>query len=139
MTTSGKKLIFAGAVLVAAVGYLAYAGMHQGWVYYVSVDQYVKDPGQQKHRVRLMGRVGADAITVEAAQMRAAFWLESNGARLPVAYSGTIPDLFKGGADVVVEGRMGGAGKFEADVLLTKCASKYDAKHQALAEKEKRS
>jgi cytochrome c-type biogenesis protein CcmE len=54
---------------------------------------------------------------------------------MPVSYRGTVPDLFKAGADVVVEGKLNAAGTFEADVLLTKCASKYDAKHAGLTEK----
>jgi cytochrome c-type biogenesis protein CcmE len=78
-----------------------------------------------------MGRVATDGLVIEAAQMRARFALESHGARLPVNYRGTIPDLFKADVDVVVEGKMNAAGTFDADVLLTKCASKYDAKHQA--------
>lgn len=135
MTTLSRKLWIAGVVMAGAVGYLAYAGAQQGWVYYVPVDQFVRDAGQQKHRVRLMGRVASDGLVIEGAQMRARFALESNGAQLPVSFHGTIPDLFKANVDVVVEGKMNGAGTFEADVLLTKCASKYDAKHQQLAEK----
>ena len=135
MTPFTRKLSIAGVVLAGALGYLAYAGAQQGWVYYVSVDQFAKDTVQQKHRVRLMGRVGSENLLVEGAQLRARFQVESNGAALPVSYRGTIPDLFKAGADVVVEGKLNAAGTFEADVLLTKCASKYDAKHTALAEK----
>lgn len=139
MTLLSRKLWFAGVVLAGAVGYLAYAGAQQGWVYYVPVDQFMHDTARQKHRVRLMGRVAPDGLAIQAAQMRAQFVLESNGARLPVNFRGTVPDLFKPAVDVVVEGKMGSGGRFEADVLLTKCASKYDAKHQALTtEKEKR-
>lgn len=134
MTTS-RKLWIAGIVLTSAVSYLAYAGARQGWVYYVSVDQFIQDRQQQKHRVRLMGRVSAENLVVEPGKLQACFDLESKLHRLNVNYHGTIPDLFKAGADVVVEGKMNAAGTFEADVLLTKCASKYDPKHQ---ESEKR-
>ena len=129
MTQLARKMWFAGFVLAGAVGYLAYAAAQDGWVYYVSVDRFANDPTQQKHRVRLMGRVAANDLLVEGAQMRARFDIEANGARLPVAYRGAIPDLFKPGVDVVVEGKLNAAGTFEADVLLTKCASKYDGKH----------
>jgi cytochrome c-type biogenesis protein CcmE len=138
MTSLSKKLWIAGVVLVGAIGYLAYAGAQQGWVYYVSVDKFVSDVQQQKHRVRLMGKVADADLNIEAAQLRAQFIMEANGSKMPVSYRGTIPDLFKAGADVVVEGKLNPAGTFEADVLLTKCASKYDAKHAA-AGTEKRS
>ena len=117
MTTLSRKLLFAGIVMLGAVGYLAYAGAQQGWVYYVPVDQFVNDAAQQRHRVRLMGKVAADDLVIEAAQMRARFGLESNGRRLPVSYRGTIPDLFKAGVDVVVEGKMGPAGTFKLGSL----------------------
>ncbi len=128
MMTS-RKFWIAGVVLAGAVSYLAYAGAQQGWVYYVSVDQFAQDTQQQKHRVRLMGRVSAEHFLVQPAQLHARFDIESNSHRLPVEYKGSIPDLFKVGADVVVEGKLNSAGVFEADVLLTKCASKYDPKH----------
>ena len=39
---------------------------------------------------------------------------------MAVSYRGAIPDQFKAGADVVVEGKLDAAGTFMADVLLTK-------------------
>lgn len=135
MTSLSRKLWIAGVVLAGAVGYLAYAGAKQGWVYYVPVDQYIKDTSQQKHRVRLMGNVAEEGLDIQGAQLRARFGLSAHGATVPVLYKGTIPDLFKAGAEVVVEGKMNATGTFEADVLLTKCASKYDTKHPGTTEK----
>jgi cytochrome c-type biogenesis protein CcmE len=47
-------------------------------------------------------------------------------ASVPVVYTGTVPDLFKVGREVVVDGRMVG-GRFVAvpNSLVTKCPSKY--------------
>jgi cytochrome c-type biogenesis protein CcmE len=48
---------------------------------------------------------------------------------LTVVY-GTLdaPDMFKDGAEVVVEGRMGGDAVFVADNVMAKCPSKFEAK-----------
>ena len=49
---------------------------------------------------------------------------------LPVVYSSLeTPDLFKDGAEVVVEGRLVGSdrGTFEATHILAKCPSKFEA------------
>lgn len=47
---------------------------------------------------------------------------------LPVAYSGTIPDPFRGGREIVLDGRMEhGVFVGERDTLVTKCPSKYSA------------
>jgi cytochrome c-type biogenesis protein CcmE len=129
----GRKLLVGGVLLLGAVGYLAYAGMKQGWVYYVSVDQLAAADGAQRtSRVRLMGTVATEGMEVNGGRMTAQFVLvgQDPAKRVAVSYRGSVPDLFKAGADVVVEGKLNPAGdRFEADVLLTKCASKYDAKH----------
>jgi cytochrome c-type biogenesis protein CcmE len=55
---------------------------------------------------------------------------DKNGtATVPVYYTGSIPDLFRPGRDVLVEGRMQ-HGTFVAvpDSLVTKCPSKYTPK-----------
>jgi cytochrome c-type biogenesis protein CcmE len=45
---------------------------------------------------------------------------------VPVVYTGSVPDLFRAGRDVVVDGRMRN-GTFQAvpNTLVTKCPSKY--------------
>lgn len=47
---------------------------------------------------------------------------------VPVAYSGTIPDPFRGGREIVLTGRMRhGTFVGERDTLITKCPSKFTA------------
>jgi cytochrome c-type biogenesis protein CcmE len=46
--------------------------------------------------------------------------------KLTVNYRGSIPDQFAVGRNVVVEGCLDKSGTFQADVLMTKCASKYE-------------
>ena len=36
--------------------------------------------------------------------------------------------MFKAGSEVVVEGQADAAGTFQADLMMTKCASKYEDK-----------
>jgi cytochrome c-type biogenesis protein CcmE len=44
-----------------------------------------------------------------------------------VDYAGAVPDTFKPGAEVIVEGGMKPAsGIFKAGTLMTKCPSKYE-------------
>jgi cytochrome c-type biogenesis protein CcmE len=53
-------------------------------------------------------------------------------ATVPVSYLGTVPDLFRSGRDVAVQGKLqGGVFVAERNTLVTKCPSKYTpAKHQ---------
>jgi cytochrome c-type biogenesis protein CcmE len=81
-------------------------------------------------RVSLMGLVvGTPAGDAHAAGLR--FKLRDiKGTRsIPVVYKGSVPDLFRSGRDVVVDGRLQG-GVFVAvpDTLVTKCPSKYQPK-----------
>lgn len=48
-------------------------------------------------------------------------------ASVPVVYRGSVPDLFRVGRDISVEGKLRN-GVFVADKLVTKCPSKYTAK-----------
>jgi cytochrome c-type biogenesis protein CcmE len=51
---------------------------------------------------------------------------EGGGSSLPVAYSGTVPDPFRGGREIVLTGEMEhGVFVGEPDTLVTKCPSKF--------------
>ncbi len=50
------------------------------------------------------------------------------GTVVPVAYTGTVPDPFREGREVIVTvSKQGGAYVGERDSLITKCPSKYKA------------
>jgi cytochrome c-type biogenesis protein CcmE len=51
---------------------------------------------------------------------------DGRGRSLPVAYSGTVPDPFRGGREIVLTGEVeGGVFVGERDTLVTKCPSKF--------------
>jgi cytochrome c-type biogenesis protein CcmE len=126
------KLAIAAIVLLGAVTYLAFAGLREGWVYHVDVDQYIQSSDLQQQRVRLVGKVSPADLQASPAKMAATFTMVgASGKSVRVAYRGTIPDLFKADSEVVVEGRRDVTGLFQADVLMTKCASKYQSDQHA--------
>ncbi len=52
---------------------------------------------------------------------------DPNGsARIPVVYSGAVPDPFREGREVLVTGELEG-GRFVGDDMTTKCPSKFTA------------
>ena len=70
---------FAGALILAAVGYLTYAGVQRGWVYTMGVDQYLEQGAQQRAgagRVRLCGTVSDDQLNISKVQLAATFLLK---------------------------------------------------------------
>ncbi len=123
----GKYLI-GGGIAAGALGYLAYAGSQSSWVYYVDVDQFVAEGVTPGQRARIHGVVSDAHLEVHRAELRASFRVRGKQHEVPVLYHGTIPDLFRAGRQVVVEGALDPRGVFQADVLLTKCSSKYESR-----------
>jgi cytochrome c-type biogenesis protein CcmE len=81
--------------------------------------------------VSLVGTVvGAPAGDAHGAGLRFTLRDEKGSATVPVLYHGTVPDLFRSGRHVVMQGRLSN-GVFAAtpNSLLTKCPSKYSPSH----------
>lgn len=126
MRRTTVKYLTAGAILLSAVTYLAYAGMKEGWLsYHMPVDEFVDNSKYHAQRVRLAGTVAEEGVVLGQARLGAKFPLMGVNRSIPVSYGGLLPDLFKPGSEVIVEGRFDGQ-TFKADTLLTKCASKYE-------------
>lgn len=140
MRTIPIKYLAAGVVLSAAMVYLAAAGIKAGSVYSVPVERYLNDTSLQTQRVRLHGKVSADDFASNPGKLSAQFVLlgKTPESTVHIAYTGVIPDLFKAGCDVVVEGRRDERGVFQSDLLMTKCASKYEpgSPHSAVTEQK---
>ena len=75
----------------------------------------------------VVGRVTGDAH--QARGMRFTLRDRNGTATVPVVYRGSVPDLFRSGRDVLIEGRLKD-GVFVAypGTLVTKCPSKYSPK-----------
>ena len=52
---------------------------------------------------------------------------DGEGPALPVTYTGTVPDPFRGGREIVLTGAIESSGVFvgEPETLITKCPSKF--------------
>ncbi len=131
MNRMGIKMIVAGSAIAIAVVVLAVSGVRDGWVYFLPVDEFIEQPNLADQRVRLHGKVGESDLVIDAAAFTADFNLHGETQQIRVSFSGVIPDLFKAGNDVVVEGALDETNVFQADTLMTKCASKYESEGQA--------
>ena len=81
-------------------------------------------------RVSLMGQVvGKPSGDAHGAGLRFQLRDVKGNATVPVVYKGSVPDLFRTGRDVVVDGHLrNGAFVAMPDTLVTKCPSKYSPK-----------
>ncbi|MCH8011137.1 MAG: cytochrome c maturation protein CcmE [Candidatus Marinimicrobia bacterium] len=77
-------------------------------------------------RFRLGGNVQEGSIVRDKTNpLFVGFIIEQGDETLPVNYHKITPDMFKDGVEVIVEGEFVN-GTFQADNLMTKCASRYE-------------
>ncbi len=118
--------LLAGLVIVAAIGYMIYAATQSGSEYFITTSE-LKAMGAKAidQPIQLGGRVVQGSIQRDKGSNTLAFQLTDGTQTVPVTYKGVVPDSFQEGVDVIVEGKLGANGGFQATSLLAKCASKY--------------
>ena len=110
------------AVVAACVGYLIYSASGGSTEYYVTVSELRANAPAGD--VRVAGVV-QDDVTRTDGGLHVTFTENDGTASMPVDYKGTLPDIFKPGITVVVEGTLGDDGVFRARTLLAKCPSRF--------------
>ncbi|HET7855956.1 MAG TPA: cytochrome c maturation protein CcmE [Gaiellaceae bacterium] len=93
-------------------------------------------PSQLKGRSGEVTIVGKVVAPVERSGRTIRFQIRDveggSSVRVPVTYSGSVPDMFKVGRDISLKGRLR-SGTFVgvAGTLVTKCPSKYSSKKES--------
>jgi len=130
--------IAAGAIAIALLlGWYAADNLGEGsFVYYQTLDEF-RAHGEAGDNARVHGYVANGSIERDVAGHRVHFVVQESAPHaggspeggLAVVYASLeTPDLFKDGAEVVVEGRLTApGGTFEASNVLAKCPSKFEA------------
>lgn len=124
---SNAKYWIGALLVVGALAYLALSGARENMVSYLTIPEVkAASAAEVTTGVRVTGRVKPGSIDPAAAR-EVLFTVAGEGDTLRARYRGVVPDTFKDGAEVVLEGRLNGRGEFEATTLLAKCPSKYEA------------
>jgi cytochrome c-type biogenesis protein CcmE len=121
------SFIIGGIAILAAVIYLVYANTQANAVYYMTVSELRNCTTCTSQSVRVAGTVQPGSIVRDDQKQLITFVITQGGQSLPVTYSGVVPDIFRPGIEVVVEGHYSGHGAFQAQTLLAKCPSKFQA------------
>jgi len=122
------KFIAGGLVILAALGYMIYAGVTQSAVYFVTPGELSAAPVTNKS-YRLGGLVTPGSLKWEPRTLDLTFTLTDGHATVPVRHKGTAPDLFGEGRGAVVEGHWSPEGYFKATLILAKHSEEYKAPH----------
>ena len=124
-----------GLVGVAAVvTYLIWTGVSATMVYYMTpvelLERVEADPSFAEIGVKVSGKVVPGSYSRVEGELRHVFTvhdLVDESVTFPVEYANALPDTFTDEVEVVIEGRLRPDGVFEAETLLTKCGSRYEA------------
>jgi cytochrome c-type biogenesis protein CcmE len=125
-------LIVSVAVVVGALAFLILTGLNSNMVYYYHVDEFLpKAASLNGEKVKVNGKVLEG--TIKKQQMDYQFIIHGAKEHLVnVSYHGVVPDTFKDGSDVVVEGVYNPQSRvFHATTLLAKCPTKYESQQRA--------
>ncbi|MDP2645265.1 MAG: cytochrome c maturation protein CcmE [Desulfobacterales bacterium] len=121
------KPIIISAVILSVIGYLIYAGIRDSGTYYLTVSEVLAKTSQAPNEtVRVGGMVAPDSVNWDSKTLNLQFRIADNKSHLAVKYQGVVPDSFKPGREVVVEGKYIPGGHFAATMIMPKCASKYE-------------
>ncbi len=137
--TIGALLV---VVLISLYGYAQIAG-EGSYQYFTTLAEFRARPPAGK--VRVHGFVAPGSIERDLANKTVRFAVQNDPPHqagvqpdpVTVSYATLeVPDLFKDGAEVIVEGELAGQGPdavFRATNVLAKCPSKFQAKAQEAA------
>src|ERR1700726_4181911 len=110
------------------MAFLAWLGYGESKTYYHTIAELPSLHGIARgHRIRVGGTVESGSI--KRLSGRVDFVLQGEGKALPVSYVGSdpLPDTFVDKSQALVEGRPAADGRFVAEHVQAKCASKYEA------------
>ncbi len=118
------RLVICVAIVVGALGWVALRGLTGSFVYYLTpTDIAVGQKAQVDQRVRLGGYVVPGSVGHAGSTLT--FTITDGARTMSVVSTGAVPELFKAGQGVVLEGAMAADGRFHSDTLLIKHNGDY--------------
>ena len=128
-------LVAAGLALLALAAWLISSAFQKNLVFSVTPTELLASPDRARN-LRMGGLVEKGSLRREGYGVSVDFVITDLSQRVPVRYSGILPDLFKEGKGAVVQGKLGADGVFTATEVLAKHDENYMPPDAARALKE---
>ena len=124
-----KSWIIGGAVVIVGVfAWLLFGGLEKNVVFFLTPKELLaKGHDGVGVPVRLGGQVKPGSMQWDAKTLDLKFTVTDGEKEIPVHSTGAPPQMFRDGMGVVVEGRVGQAGVFQATNLMVKHSNEYRA------------
>lgn len=126
MTRRQKRLLLLSVSLLAlaAAAALVLSAFKKNMVFFYSPAQVAAGDAPQQRSFRIGGMVQQGSVQRDADGLSVRFIVTDFARTIPVRYKGILPDLFREGKGVVVQGRLD-SGLFVADEVLAKHDENY--------------
>lgn len=131
MKQKHQRLLFiSGGLLALGIGaFLTLMAFQEALIFYYAPSDLVHKNISPRTRIRVGGLVEAHSIKPSGEKVR--FKITDQNQILQVTYQGILPDLFREGQGVVVEGYLLSPTEFKAETVLAKHDEKYMPKEVA--------
>ena len=126
-------VILGGLALLGAAAALILNAASDNLLFFYTPTQLAEKGEPDGRRFRLGGLVEEGSVVRRADGITVDFRVTDLANAVPVTYTGVLPDLFREGQGVVVDGQVGGDGVFVASEVLAKHDENYMPKEVAEA------
>jgi len=117
--------IAAGLAAIAVAVALVLNAFNSNLVFFYSPSQVLANEAPRGRAFRIGGLVEDGSLKRDPGSLAISFVVTDTVRKVPVAYTGLLPDLFKEGKGVVAEGSLGTDGVFRATSVLAKHDENY--------------
>lgn len=124
-----RRWVLGGAAAIVAVfAWLLFGGLEKNMVFFLTPRELLaKGTDAVGVPVRLGGQVKPGSVRWDAQSLDLRFTVTDGAGEMPVRSTGAPPQMFRDGMGVIVEGRVGTGGVFEASGLMVKHSNEYRA------------
>jgi len=117
--------IAAGLAGLGVAALLVLNAFQSNLVFFFSPSQIAAHEAPRDRAFRIGGLVEEGSLKRDGNSLTVTFVVTDMAQRVPVSYTGMLPDLFKEGKGVVAQGRLGADGVFRAEQVLAKHDENY--------------
>jgi cytochrome c-type biogenesis protein CcmE len=127
MKPKHKRLTFLalGLGLLAIAAVLILSALDDSLVFFMSPTDALASPPPPDRAIRIGGLVEEGSLERATGDASVRFRVTDLETAIPVTFQGVLPDLFREGQGVVVEGMLGADGSFTASEVLAKHDENY--------------
>lgn len=125
MAMKKVRIALAFTIIAGLLVWLTISASNENLQYYVDIKD-LKAMGVAAHDTGIRVKGKLEKLPPPTNSLDYKFIIAQDGHELEVHYNNELPDTFKLGSEVLVEGEYHPEGYFTATMLMAKCPSKYE-------------